>query len=73
MPKDHAYLYLGSLSEARRYNELNEWRDSHRENIACKQAIEAVIRKGFDGMHLDQACAQEVIEDFGFKNTVKQT
>lgn len=79
MPKDYAYLYLGSVSEARRYNELDEWRDSHLENVACKQAIEDAIRKGFDGMHLNQACAQEVIEDFGFKrvgwvlaNTIQQ-
>lgn len=67
MLKDHAYLYLGSASEARRYNELDRWRDSHRENIACKRAIEEAIRKGFDGMHLDGDCAQSVIDSFGFK------
>lgn len=67
MLKDHAYLYLGSASEARRYNELDRWRDSHRENIACKRAIEEAIRKGFDGMHLDGDCAQNVIDNFGFK------
>ena len=39
-PRDHAYLYLGSVSEARRYNELDKWRASHEQNIACKQAIE---------------------------------
>ena len=67
MLKDHAYLYLGSLSEARRYNELDRWRDSHRENIACKRAIEEAIRKGFDGMYLNVDCAQSVIDSFGFK------
>ena len=67
MLKDHAYLYLGSVSEARRYNELDRWRASHEQNIACKQAIEDAIRKGFDGMYLDQACAWSVIEAFGFK------
>ena len=36
MPKDHAYLYLGSISEARRNNELDDWRMSHRQNILCK-------------------------------------
>jgi len=67
MLKDHAYLYLGSVSEARRYNELDRWRESHKQNIACKQAIEEAIRKGFDGMYLDHACAESVIEAFGFK------
>ena len=67
MLKDHVYLYLGSVSEARRYNELDKWRASHEQNIACKQAIEEAIRKGFDGMYLDQACARSVIEAYGFK------
>ena len=49
MLKDHTYLYLGSVSEARRYNELDKWRESHRQNVACKRAIEEAIRKGFDG------------------------
>ncbi len=67
VPRDHAYLYLGSISEARRNNELDDWRMSHKQNILCKQAIEEAIRKGFDGMHLDQASAKCVIEEYGFK------
>ena len=49
---DHPYLYLGSLSEARRSDEAGLWRASHQCNVACKQAIEAAIRAGFNGMHL---------------------
>ena len=67
MTKDHAYLYLSSISEAKRQNEVALWRASHLENIACKQAIEEAIRRGFDGMHLSHDCARGVIEDFGFK------
>lgn len=67
MTKDHAYLYLSSTSEAKRQNEVALWRASHLENIACKQAIEEAIRRGFDGMHLSHDCARGVIEDFGFK------
>ena len=67
MPKDHAYLYLGSISEARKNNELDDWRMSHKQNILCKEAVEDAIRKGFDGMHLDQDCARSVIEEYGFK------
>lgn len=67
MTKDHAYLYLGSASEARRYDELALWRESYRENVACKQAIENAIRAGFDGVYLSDDCAQSVIEQYGFK------
>ena len=58
MTKDHAYLYLSSISEAKRQNEVALWRASHLENIACKQAIEEAIRRGFDGMHLSHDCAR---------------
>ena len=61
MTKDHAYLYLSSISEAKRQNEVALWRASHLENIACKQAIEEAIRKGFDGMHLSHDCARGVM------------
>lgn len=65
--KEYPYLYLGSVSEARRYNELDRWRESHKQNIACKEAIEEAIRKGFNGMSLDPDCAKSVIEEYGFK------
>ena len=38
MTKDHAYLYLSSISEAKRQNEVALWRASHLENIACTQS-----------------------------------
>ena len=65
--KEYPYLYLGSSSEAKRYNELDRWRESHKENISCKHAIEAAIKNGFDGMNLDEGCARAVIEEHGFK------
>lgn len=65
--KEYPYLYLGSISEARRSGELDQWRDSHKANIACKKAIEEAIRQGFDGMYLDSSCAKSVIEACGFK------
>ena len=67
MTNDYAYLYLSSLSEAKRQDEIGLWQASHSENVACKQAIEEAIRKSFDGMHLDANCAQSVIDSFGFK------
>lgn len=67
MKDKYPYLYQGSASEARQYDELDRWRESHRHNVACKQAIEEAIRAGFDGMHLDHDCAKKVIEDYGYK------
>lgn len=79
MTKDFAYLYTGSAAEAKRYDELDRWRESHRQNIACKKAIEEAIRNGFDGMHLSPDCASGVIDAYGYKrigwvlsNTIQQ-
>jgi hypothetical protein len=69
MPTDHPYLYRGSLSEARRNNEVDRWRESHRLNIACKEAIEDAIRNSFDGTRLAPDCARKVIEAQGFLRT----
>ena len=72
-------LYPYSAEEARRLNELDQWRESYRANNACKKAIEGAIAKDFDGMHLKVGCAKGVIQEFGFQrvrfvlaNTLKE-
>ncbi|OCN03313.1 hypothetical protein A7X67_13245 [Clostridium sp. W14A] len=67
MSTDYPYVYPCSSATARRLNETSLWRESHRENIACKNAIEKAIRRDFDGMHLKSGCAESVIEQYGFK------
>lgn len=69
MKADFPYVYPYSAAEAERRNELELWRESFRENIACKEAIERTISQGFDGMYLKNDCAQEIIGQFGFKRT----
>ena len=61
------YLYRDSIETARSQKQISIWRASHQANIACKNAIEAGIREGFDGMHLQEGCAQKVIDAYGFK------
>ena len=61
------YLYRGSFANARSSNEAALWRASHQANIACKKAIETCIRQQFDGMHLPEDSAREVLRTFGFK------
>lgn len=66
---NETYLYPYSAKEARERNELSLWRESHRANIACRDAIEDAIRRSFDGMHLDKDCTSLVLEKYGYKLT----
>lgn len=63
------YLYPYSSAEARERNELSLWRESHKANIACRDAIEDAIRRSFDGMHLDKDCTTPVLDEYGYKRT----
>ena len=63
------YLYPYSSAVARERDELPLWRESHKANIACRNAIEDAIRQNFDGMHLDKNCITPVLEEYGYKRT----
>jgi len=63
------YLYPYSAKEARERNELSLWRESHRANIACREAIEDTIRQNFDGMYLNEDCLAPVLTVYGYKRT----
>ena len=63
------YLYPYSSAEARERDELPLWRESHKANIACRNAIEDAIRRSFNGMHLDKNCITPVLEEYGYKRT----
>lgn len=41
--------------------------EEHRANLACRDGMEEIIRRGFDGAHLDSGCAREAIEEFGIQ------
>ena len=66
---NETYLYPYSSAEARKRNELSLWRESHKANIACREAIEDAIRRSFDGMNLDPECLTPVLEEYGYKRT----
>ena len=63
------YLYPYSAADARERNELPLWRESHKANIACRNAIENSIRQNFDGMHLRADCLKTVLDEYGYKRT----
>ena len=47
------YLYRHTLAEARRWNEMDLYKESLQANIDCRNAIEQKIRENYDGMHLN--------------------
>lgn len=59
-------LYTSSLETARKSDEIALWLKSHKENCDCARAIEDVIRKKFDGKHLESGCVAGIIEKYGF-------
>ena len=66
---NETYLYPYSAKEARERNELSLWRESHRANIACREAIEDTIRQNFDGLYLNEDCLAPVLAEYGYKRT----
>lgn len=58
-------LYRKNVEQAKLLGELNDWRASFRENIACARAIDAALRDGFDGMHLRPGIAEDIVGQYG--------
>lgn len=58
-------VYMQTTAYAREHEELEQYRQSRDENIACKNAIEKAVSENFDGMHLNAGAIKPVIEQFG--------
>ncbi|MCD8148748.1 MAG: DUF3849 domain-containing protein [Clostridiales bacterium] len=58
-------LYLQSPAYAREHGELEQYRESRRISIACKDAIEKAVADNFDGMHLNSGAVKPVVDQFG--------
>lgn len=65
-----AYLYRHTLAEARRWNEMDLYKESLQANIDCRHAIEQQIRENYDGMHLNadigKLCREHGIDRVGW-------
>jgi len=57
-------LYQGSVKYAREHGEIELFHASLKANIACRDAIDTVIRENFDGFSL-HADAKDVLAEFG--------
>lgn len=73
------YLYPWSIEEAKKRDQMDMWRESHKENCSCARAIEEAIKNGYHDNSLDDNIVKTVIEQFGYDrvnhvlaNTVKE-
>ena len=58
-------VYKGTLEQAMGERDVDAYLDSRKLNLDCKKAIEEAIRENFDGLHLKQDAAKEIVECFG--------
>ena len=68
--KEFPPVYRETWSYAKDNGETEAYRLSRRENIRCRNAIDASIGKHFDGMRLDSAAVKEVLEESGKERTM---
>lgn len=62
-------LYRYSLKEATRLREIGKWRESHKENVRCREEIDRLVSENFDGMHLNGEIVKEICSEFGIDRT----
>ena len=64
---DEKAIYPYSLEYAKQSSpqDVEQYKLSHKQNIACKNAIEQAIRENFDGLRLGKNSGKQVIADFG--------
>ena len=67
MDKSPVYKYPAAY--ARENNELEQYRASHKANVACKEAIETAIRDNYSDNRLGKDAVKQVVERFGFERT----
>lgn len=62
---DHKPLYRWSLQDAVTHNEVQDWRDSYRENCDCARAIERAIADHYHDNILENG-TKDIIDRYGF-------
>lgn len=62
---DHKPLYRWSLQDAIAHNEVQDWRDSYKENCDCARAIERAIADHYHDNVLEDG-TKDVLDRYGF-------
>lgn len=65
LEKNYPPVYPHTLSYAMEHGAADDYLDSRKLNLDCKNAIEEAIKENFDGMHLAQETAEKVLEAYG--------
>lgn len=66
MDKNAIYPYSLEYAKQSSLQDVEKYKLSHKQNIACKNAIEQAIRENFDGLRLGKNSGKQVIADFGY-------
>ena len=63
-------LYRHSLDDAKHNDDIASWRESHNENIRCRDFFDNEIREKFDGYTLPKDCVNNTVKEFGYDRTM---
>lgn len=76
---EHKTVYRWSQNYAKRYDELDLWKESYKENCSCARAIEKAINDNYIDNHLNTDSAPDIIAEYGWNrvqwvlaNTIQQ-
>ena len=59
-------VYRQNASYAREHGEIERWRESKAENVACRDAIDKAVAENYDGAHLNtEKILNSVVSNFG--------
>ena len=58
-------LYRYSLREARRLGEIDEWKESHAENVRCRDTIDAMVAERYRNNILPHDIIVDACKEFG--------
>ncbi|MFT9057656.1 MAG: DUF3849 domain-containing protein, partial [Ethanoligenens sp.] len=64
---DQTPLYQYPAVYAREHNELEQYRASHKVNVACKDAIETAIWDNYRDNRLGKEGSKQVVNQFGYE------
>lgn len=59
------YFYRNSRDEAIRLKGLDEWRESHKENIRCRDAMDKMVSEQYSGNILPGGIIKDACQEFG--------
>ena len=63
--KNRVPLYRHTSGYARENGEMEQFFSSRKANIACKESIEQAIDENWDGLHIVEGGAHDVVNEYG--------